>query len=69
MPDLAALREALECAFIAVVHVEAHEFEKARTWLDHGDAPAAKAFPLRSRESYALAIVRGAITEAAGVTS
>lgn len=65
MPDLAALREALECGFIAVVHIEAGEPDKARTWLDHGTAPAGRAFPAASRESFALTIVYGAITEAA----
>ena len=65
MTDLPALRETLECGFVAVAHIEAGENDKARTWLDHGAGPAARAFPPVSRESYALTIVLGAITEAA----
>ena len=65
MTDLPSLREALECGFIAVVHVEAGEPDKARTWLDHGAAPAGRAFPAASRESVALTIVYGAILEEA----
>ena len=65
MPDLPALREALECGFLAVVHIEAGEPDKARTWLDHGTAPAGRAFPAASRESFALTIVYGAILEEA----
>jgi hypothetical protein len=63
--DLPALREALECGFIAVVHVEAGEHDKARTWLAHGTDPASRAFPAASREAYALTIVYGAILEEA----
>jgi hypothetical protein len=69
MTNLPALREALECGFIAVVHIEAGEPDKARTWLDHGTIPAGRAFPPASRESFALTIVYGAITEAAAVAA
>ena len=65
MTDRPALREALECGFVALVHIEAGENDKARTWLTHGADPAARAFPPASREGFALAIVYGAITEEA----
>jgi hypothetical protein len=63
--NLPALREALECGFIACAHVEADEKDKAREWLNHGADPAARAFPPSSRESFALAIVYGVILEEA----
>ena len=63
--NLPALREALECGFIAVCHVETGENAKARGWLAHGADPAGRAFPAASRESFALTIVYGAIIEEA----
>ena len=60
-----ALREALECGFVALAHIEAGENTKARGWLTHGADPAGRAFPAATRESCALAIGYGAIIEEA----
>ena len=63
--DMAALREALDCGFLAAVAIDLDKKDQARGWLDQGKVPAAMAFPAGSREAFGLAIVYGALIEAA----
>jgi hypothetical protein len=65
--DLPALHEALDAARDAVEAVI--DGQDATLLLLKAAGSAAEAFPPGTRESYALAIVLGAITEAAGGTS
>jgi len=67
--DLKALMLALDAlrgACLAIL--EGHRYRASRC-LAEATAASAKAFPLASREAYALTIILGAITEAAAVTS
>lgn len=65
MTDLAALREALDCATQAVIAIQVGDRDHAREWLHDGLAPAAKAFPPSSPESFGLARVFSVLLEEA----
>ena len=69
MIDLNALLRALKAAVGAILAVLAGDKARALLMLKEAEHAAADAFSLQGRESYALTIVLGAITEAAGGSS
>ena len=62
---MAALREAWEDGYEAIIAIDVGEKDHARAWLHKGSVPAAAAFPAGSREAFGLALVFGALLEAA----
>ena len=66
--DLKSLAAALDAASAAIAAILAGNRVRATRRLQAAAAAAEHAFPVASRESYALTIMLGAITEAAGGT-
>lgn len=62
---MAALREALDYALQAVIAIDLGDKGHARSWLGKGLEPSTRAFPPASREWFGLALVYGALLEAA----
>lgn len=63
--NMAALREAWECGYEAIIAIDTGHKDHARTWLDKGLVPSAAAFPAGTPEWFGLALVYGALLEAA----
>lgn len=62
---MAALREALDAALQALIAIDVGDKDHARGWLAKGLEPSTRAFPVASPEWFGLALVYGALTEAA----
>ena len=62
---MAALREAWECGYEAIIAIDTGQKDRARTWLAKGLEPSARAFPPATPEWFGLALVYGALLEEA----